>query len=112
MKESVASRFVGKRIDNVISLVGIAYNHVGSYYNCYVEISNFTTEIFFHVLLDAHLRSDTLLGRVTLNNCFRVSLLYKRTYKYAHDSLRKMPESQVPIDVVEDDKINDDIESV
>lgn len=34
----------------------------------------------------------------------------KRTYKYAHDRLRKMPESQVPLDI-SDSECSDDLET-
>jgi transposase InsO family protein len=36
------------------------------------------------------------------------SLKNKRTYKYAHDRVRKMPEGHIPIEVVEDDEVLED----
>lgn len=40
------------------------------------------------------------------------SLINKRTYKYAHDRLRKMPEGHVPIEIVEDNEIDVEAASV
>lgn len=76
MKESIASKFRGKRVNNLISLVGIGNKNVNSTLQilCQVEINNSTTEILFHILPDAFLRSDILLGREILNNGFCASM--------------------------------------
>lgn len=39
------------------------------------------------------------------------SLINKRKYKYAHDRIRKMPEGQVPIEIVDEDEIDDEVVS-
>lgn len=33
-------------------------------------------------------------------------LINKRTYKYAHDRVRKMPEGRIPIEIVEDEVLD------
>lgn len=70
MTETTASKFRGKRIHNSISLVGIGNKNVYSTLQILgqVDINDFTTEILFHVLPDAFLRSDILLGREILKN--------------------------------------------
>ncbi|CAH2211241.1 jg27892 [Pararge aegeria aegeria] len=76
VKETVGCKLRGKRINNLISLVGIGNKNVHSTLQILsqVEINNFATEILCHVLPDANLRSYIMIGREILKNGFCVSV--------------------------------------
>lgn len=76
IKESVASKFSGKRIHNAIKLTGIGQGAIFSTEQilCSVELCTYTIEILFHVLPDVYISSDIMLGREILNQGFVINM--------------------------------------
>lgn len=76
VKETVATKFHGKRINNVITLTGIGQSSVYSTEQilCEVKINDYVMEILLHVVPDNYLRSDIMIGREILNLGFSVKM--------------------------------------
>lgn len=68
IKESLASKFSGKRFHNVVTMTGIGQTSVNSTEQILttVDIDSITLQILFHVLPDSYLRYDIMVGRELL----------------------------------------------
>ncbi|XP_046587818.1 uncharacterized protein LOC124292971 [Neodiprion lecontei] len=69
IKESVSSRFSGKRLDNIVTMTGIGQTSVYSTSQILtkVNIDDIALEILFHVLPSHYLSSDISIGREILS---------------------------------------------
>lgn len=65
LKENLADKFMGKRINNTVLISGIGEGSMTSTVQILatVKICNFTLEILFHVVIDKYLKYDMLIAR-------------------------------------------------
>jgi hypothetical protein len=76
IRESMASKFSGKRTTDVVVMRGIGNNRI----NCtsqvlsIVRINDFALEITFHILDDSYLECDIMIGREILSQGFDVGI--------------------------------------
>uniref|UniRef100_A0A6M2DDL8 RNA-directed DNA polymerase n=1 Tax=Xenopsylla cheopis TaxID=163159 RepID=A0A6M2DDL8_XENCH len=78
IKESVASKFSGKRMNKLIIMRGIGNVAVNSTMQILsvVSIDNFKIEIIFHVIADENLQHDIMIGREILNQGFDIKITH------------------------------------
>ncbi|XP_052849921.1 uncharacterized protein LOC128260739 [Drosophila gunungcola] len=76
VKESVAHKFKGKRVNNVVKLNGISNDAIYSTQQvlCNINIEQYCFEILLHVILDKYLKYDVLVGREILSQGFGVMI--------------------------------------
>lgn len=76
IKESVSHKFLGKRINSGITLLGIGNGDVRSTCQVLSEviINNYVIELLFHVVLDDVVKHDVLVGQDLINQGFAVEI--------------------------------------
>ncbi|GBP79293.1 Retrovirus-related Pol polyprotein from transposon 17.6 [Eumeta japonica] len=80
IKESIASKFCGKRINQTVSMTGIGQTSVISTFQvlAVVEIDDISIEVCFHVLPDYNLQHDILIGYDILSHGLTVQISSSR----------------------------------
>ncbi|GBP86280.1 Retrovirus-related Pol polyprotein from transposon 17.6 [Eumeta japonica] len=80
IKESIASKFCGKRINQTVSMTGIGQTSVISTFQvlAVVEIDDISIEVCFHVLPDYNLHHDILIGYDILSHGLTVQISSSR----------------------------------
>jgi len=76
VKESVADKFCGKRINNIVKLNGISNDSICSTQQllCNINIDQCYIEILLHVIMDKYLKHDVLIGREIFSQGFGVTM--------------------------------------
>jgi hypothetical protein len=115
IKESVAPKFSGERLSNLVVMRGIGNTCI----NCtsqilsVIHIDGFTLKIIFHVLSDNHLKHDIMIGREILNQGFEISITQNsisiRKAKEIDDcdktAEKEINFNEVDTDILDNDKI-------
>jgi hypothetical protein len=103
IRESIASKFSGKRTTDVVVMRGIGNS----------RINDFALEITFHILDDSYLECDIIIGREILNQGFNIdisqnSLTISRAK--AVNSCNKTVENEIDINELDTEVLGEDID--
>ncbi|XP_043064141.1 uncharacterized protein LOC122320104 [Drosophila ficusphila] len=76
VKESVAEKFKGKRLNNIVKLNGIGNDSICSTMQILsnINVEQYCLEILLHVVMDKYLKYDVLIGREILSQGFSVTI--------------------------------------
>ncbi|XP_033362397.1 uncharacterized protein LOC117240484, partial [Bombus vosnesenskii] len=113
IKESLASKFSGKRITDVVVMRGIGNTCIKSTLQILstVCINGLTLEIVFHVLADDYLKYDIMIGREILSQGFDVNITQNSPVickTKVVNACGKVAEDAVNINEVDTDVIGND----